>query len=70
VIRDYTLNHIKIEEYEISVSQILEALVKVTSLNEEEQKLNNSIKNKVMKTYEVDEGVNQNSKLFILKFRN
>lgn len=60
VIGDYRLNKIPIEECQSSVSQILEALSKITSLNEEETKLYNSLKNKVMNKYEVDQGLNQN----------
>jgi hypothetical protein len=33
VIRDYYLNKIKTEEYEVSVSEVLEAIGKVASVN-------------------------------------
>jgi hypothetical protein len=60
VIREFNLNKINGVEYQTAVSQILEALAKVTGLNENEKNLYNNIKNNVMNKYEVDQGINQN----------
>ena len=60
ILREYNLNKINNEEYTTNVSQVLEALAKVTTLNENEESLYNSIKNNVMNKYEVDQGINQN----------
>ena len=57
---DYGLKKISDEEYNSSVSQILEAISKSTELNEEEKQLQLSIKNRVMNKYEVDEGIEKN----------
>jgi hypothetical protein len=54
------LNKIGSDEYQASVSQLLEILSKNTQLNDEEKKLYDSIKNKVMNKYEVDQGLSQN----------
>lgn len=59
--RDYALNKIKVEEYELNVSYLLEAIAKSNNLNEEEKKLYDSIKKKVMNKYEVDQGVDKSS---------
>ncbi len=58
--RDLALNKIAADEYQASVSQLLEILAKNTGLNDEEKKLYDSIKNKIMNKYEVDQGINQN----------
>ncbi len=58
--RDFALNKIAADEYQASVSQLLEILAKNTGLNDEEKKLYDSIKNKIMNKYEVDQGINQN----------
>jgi len=53
------LNKMSTNEYESGVSQILEALSKITKLNDEETSLLNKIKNKMMGSYEQDKGINQ-----------
>lgn len=58
--RDFALNKIGSDEYQASVSQLLEILSKNTELNNEEKSLYDNIKNKVMNKYEVDKGLNQN----------
>ena len=60
IIRDYTLNKIPAEEYQSSVSQLLEAINKVTSFNDEEKKLYDKLQNKVMNKYEKDTGIDKN----------
>ncbi len=54
------MNKIGSDEYQASVSQLLEILSKNTELNNEEKSLYDIIKNKVMNKYEVDKGLNQN----------
>jgi len=57
--REIELKKISAQEYESNASQILEALSKITKLNDEETALLNKIKNKMMGSYEKDKGISQ-----------
>jgi len=59
VIRDNSLNKLQVNEYQSSVSQLLEAIGKVTSFNDDEKKLNDSLQNKVMNKHEKDTGIDK-----------
>ena len=75
VLRNYKLKKIGVVEFESSASAIFDAISKITEvviiynvlnvklqLNENEKKLMQSIKDKVMGNYEVDFGLDQQSK--------
>ena len=73
--RDINLNKMSRQEYESGVSQIIEAISKITKvnffliikLNDEENNLLNKIKNKMMNSYEKDKGIDQQSKNYFNK---
>ncbi len=60
VISSYSINKISTQEYQASVSQLLEAIGKNSTFNDEEKKLNDSLQGKVMNTYEKDTGIDKN----------
>ncbi len=67
IISKYSIKRLSYEEFQVQVSELLLAIGKVTDLNDEEKKLNEQLKNKVlMEKYSKDEGfdsVNIESKL-------
>ena len=60
VVQSYSIKKISFEEYQTQVTKLLESLSKITTLFEDEKKLEESIKNNVMNKYEVDKGISQN----------
>lgn len=56
----FSIGRINFENYQLQLSQLLEAIGKITDLNDEEKKLNSYIKDEtILSKYTKDEGINK-----------